>query len=222
MGKVAKGNNIPYQLVSMAAILRDYGDPEYISDIHEKLVDIADSIYNVGDDVIDRLKDEYKKLYDQCGADYFDKIIEDMESLDGQLTSDDKIDELIEDYNYRIGNVEASSKICSSSDVPASVRQSYLYQLLNRMRQDCDYALREYDRTAHESSREERKLYQRRLWANNAKDQIVKMKEIYNRLEEKPDWISMEDIKEYERRFKEILGKDYRGSHEYVGASDKV
>ena len=41
---------IPYQLVSMAAILRDYVDMSnwYKDDQHEKFVDIADSLYNVG------------------------------------------------------------------------------------------------------------------------------------------------------------------------------
>lgn len=110
----------------------------------------------------------------------------------------------------------------SSTTVKASNDQSFEYQLLDRLRSDCDYVLNTYYRPEVQGdvSREERKLQQKFLWANNAKDQIAKMKELYRKLKVKPEWITLEDIAEYERRFKEILGKDYRGDHEYVGASN--
>ena len=106
--------------------------------------------------------------------------------------------------------------------VKSSNEQSFEYQLLDRLRTDCDYVLNTYYRPEVQGdiSREERKLAQKFLWANNAKDQIAKMKELYRKLKVKPEWITLEDIAEYERQFKEILGKDYRGDHEYVGASD--
>ena len=106
--------------------------------------------------------------------------------------------------------------------IKSSNDQSFEYQLLDRLRSDCDYVLNTYYRpeTLGDISREERKLQQKFLWANNAKDQIAKMKELYRKLKVKPEWITLEDIAEYERQFKEILGKDYRGDHEYVGASD--
>lgn len=103
---------IPYQLVSMAAMLRDYIDPDemvYLDREHKKLTDIADSLYAA---VVtpDQFKDEYKKLYDEMGADYFDKVLDDMQAIDSQLTSDDKVDELWYDYEDRLnGSVTASS-----------------------------------------------------------------------------------------------------------------
>ena len=98
-----------------------------------------------------------------------------------------------------------------STDVSIEVKQSYLYQLLARLCSDCKYVLDNYDGTYANStkSKEERYLAQKYLWANNAKDQIAKMRELYDRLELKPDWITPEEIDEYERRFKEILGDKY-------------
>lgn len=95
---------IPYQLVSMAAILRDHiniDEQQYVNDTHEKLTDIADSIYNVGEDVVERFKDEYKPLYDQYGKAYFDQVLDDMEALDGQVNSDAKVEELLADFEDR-------------------------------------------------------------------------------------------------------------------------
>lgn len=112
------GNRIPYTLVSMAAILRDYADMSewYKNDLHEKLTDIADSLYNVGI-TPDEFKTEYKELYDQYGKAYFDKVLDDMDALDGQLTSDDKVQELFDDYADRLDGVKASTKV-SASDNP--------------------------------------------------------------------------------------------------------
>lgn len=106
----SSNGNIPYQLVSMAAILRDYLKPGYKSDLHEKLTDIADSIYNVGKSIISDFKPEYKELYDKVGEDYFNKVIEDMHAIDSQLTSDAKVQELLADYEDRLGGVSACVK----------------------------------------------------------------------------------------------------------------
>lgn len=116
---------------------------------------------------------------------------------------------------------EEVKKAVASSTIKANSNQEFEYQLLDRLRSDCDYVLNTYYRPDMQEniSREERKLNQRVLWASNAKDQIAKMKELYRKLKVKPEWITLEDIAEYERKFKEILGKDYRGAHEYVGAS---
>lgn len=114
---------IPYQLVSMAAMLRDYIDPDemvYLDREHKKLTDIADSLYAA---VVtpDQFKDEYKKLYDEMGADYFDKVLDDMQAIDSQLTSDDKVDELWYDYEDRLNSgVTASSKV-KDAKISASI-----------------------------------------------------------------------------------------------------
>lgn len=64
------------------------------------------------------------------------------------------------------------------------------YKLLDRLRQDCDYYLGYGNRQA------------KYLWAGNEREQINKMKELYNVFPEnlKPDWITLQDIEEYERK----------------------
>lgn len=66
------------------------------------------------------------------------------------------------------------------------------YMLLDRLRTDCDYFLGNGNG------------YEKHLWAGNVEDQIAKMRELYNKVAEKPEWISMEDIDNYE---KEMLAK---------------
>lgn len=113
----------PYQIVSMAAILRDYIKPEYVGKFHEKLVDIADSIYNVGSSIIDDFLPEYKEIYDRFGKDYFDLVLKDMRALDGQITSDAKVEELLADYEDRI-NSSALNAINMSTKVTAATNST--------------------------------------------------------------------------------------------------
>ena len=89
------------ETISECAILRDHISPGYISLLHEKIVDIADSLYNIGAGIIKSFKCEYAALYNFFGSDYFKKVIEDMQAIDNQLTSDCKVAELIASYNDR-------------------------------------------------------------------------------------------------------------------------
>lgn len=66
----------------------------------------------------------------------------------------------------------------------------YDYMLLSRLKSDCDYFLGNGNR------------YEKHLWAGNIDDQIAKMKELYNKLPEKPEWLTMEDIENYEKEMK--------------------
>ena len=59
------------------------------------------------------------------------------------------------------------------------------YQLLRRMQSDCKYYLGFGNRSP------------KRLWSGNEKDHITDMKEIYNNLEIKPEWITIEEINKY-------------------------
>lgn len=67
----------------------------------------------------------------------------------------------------------------------------YDYMLLSRLKSDCDYFLGNGNR------------YEKHLWAGNIDDQIAKMKELYNKLPEKPEWLTMEDIENYEKEMKQ-------------------
>ena len=129
---------IPYQLVSMAVILRDYVDEEvlkYQNKEHELLTDIADGIYNVYTDP-ESMKDEYRDLYHKYGEDYFNLVIDDAHAIDSQCTSDDKVYELAEDYFDRLGeNINASTKVTATED------NSYAHNLVKISRKDAKYAL---------------------------------------------------------------------------------
>lgn len=66
---------------------------------------------------------------------------------------------------------------------------SFRYQLLDRLRQDCDYYLGNGGRC------------DKHLWACNPKDHIIAMKALYNTFadDEKPQWLSYDDICKYEK-----------------------
>lgn len=70
----------------------------------------------------------------------------------------------------------------------------YRYMLLDRLRSDCEYFLGNGNRN------------EKHLWAGNIDDQIAKMKELYNSFtdDQKPEWITMEDINNYEKEMKEL------------------
>lgn len=63
---------------------------------------------------------------------------------------------------------------------------AFNYQLLARLMQDCEYYLGHGNRSA------------KHLWATNEAEQIEKMKELYAGFSEKPEWISLEVIAQYE------------------------
>lgn len=65
-------------------------------------------------------------------------------------------------------------------------QDSFNYQLLARLKQDCEFYLGDGNRS------------KRRLWAGDEAEQIQKMKELFAGLPEKPEWISLDDIARYE------------------------
>lgn len=70
---------------------------------------------------------------------------------------------------------------------------SFRYMLLDRMRQDCRYYLGNGGRC------------EKYLWAGSVSEQIEYMKAIYNSFPEgeKPEWMTMEEILDYEQRMLE-------------------
>ena len=63
------------------------------------------------------------------------------------------------------------------------------YMMLDRLRCDCDYYLNYGGRNAKHS-----------LWAKDEQKQIDKMRELYDSLQIKPEWLTMEQIDEYAAR----------------------
>ncbi len=68
--------------------------------------------------------------------------------------------------------------------------EKFRYQLLSRMQSDCKFYLGYGNRHA------------KYLWALDEKEHIEAMKELYNSFDDdkKPEWISMEEIEEYEKQ----------------------
>lgn len=63
---------------------------------------------------------------------------------------------------------------------------TFNYRLLSRLQQDCEYYLGHGNRA------------KKHLWAGDEAEQIAKMKEVYASLPEKPEWITLEQIAQYE------------------------
>lgn len=98
--KATYSGKIPYDLVSMLLILRDWADVEdgYINSEHKALVDIADTLYNVGRNMVNQLSPEFKAVYDKYGKDYFDQVLDDASAIDSQINSRN-VNDLIAEYN---------------------------------------------------------------------------------------------------------------------------
>lgn len=72
-----------------------------------------------------------------------------------------------------------------SDELPAFVDHSGDYVLLDRLRADCDYFLGAGGRS------------EKHLWAGSVYAQIKKMRELYDTLPEKPEWLTTEAIDRY-------------------------
>lgn len=73
----------------------------------------------------------------------------------------------------------------------------FLYQMLGRLESDCKYFLGNGNG------------YEKHLWASSVIEQISAMKEIYNKLDVKPEWLTMEQINEYEKQMiLKFVGKE--------------
>jgi hypothetical protein len=66
--------------------------------------------------------------------------------------------------------------------------QQFQYMMLSRLQSDCEYFLGYGNRSV------------KCLWADSVENHIVEMKRLWNVLNRKPAWLSMEQINEYEKR----------------------
>lgn len=64
------------------------------------------------------------------------------------------------------------------------------YMLLDRLRIDCEYYIKNKNMGANAKC----------LWALDEKKQIEKMRELYDLLPIKPEWLTKEKIDEYEKK----------------------
>ena len=125
--------------------------------------------------------------------------------LQGKLTAEEVAEELHkagwksyvpdEDEALKMIHVKESvnESLIKDNDL-LDLEARFRYMMLSRMQCDCNYFLGNGDG------------YEPRLWAGNVEDQIKYMKDLWNSFDEdeKPEWLSMEDIEKYE---KDMLAK---------------
>ena len=102
------------------------------------------------------------------------------EKINGGSTSTflNKLNES-EDFNYNAKD--------AAIDELVKQPNKFKYQMLDRLKSDCEYFLGNGNRNEKD------------LWADSVEEQIAIMKALWNSLEEKPEWLSMEDIENYEK-----------------------
>lgn len=101
------------------------------------------------------------------------------------------------------GIEEISKDLCANKD-------TFKYQMLSRLQNDCEYFLKAGNRNPDV------------LWAKNVDDHIKLMKDLYNSFGEydKPEWITLDEIEEYEKEMKDELTENaVNKSEEFFGHS---
>lgn len=81
-------------------------------------------------------------------------------------------------------------RLSGKEPLTESEDNEYQYMLLNRLKTDCEYFLGNGNRN------------EKHLWAGSVEAQINEMKKIWNNLKEKPEWLTIEDINNYEKLMK--------------------
>ena len=99
----------------------------------------------------------------------------------------------IKDLENKLKMVRNAINYPKNKKVENNTNLKYNYMLLDRLKQDCEYFLGNGNGNVDT------------LWAKDIDEQIAKMKELYNSFadDEKPEWITMDDINDYEKEMKE-------------------
>lgn len=166
--------------------------------------EFSDDTIGVEDDVVPEMDEDDKLLLEDDPIEDSETIIADL-IKDGATTTTD-IDGAIRECCELIGEsadnidfgkihqlVEGKEK--TERIVPNAYKPEFYYGLLDRMVQDCEYYLGVgYG-------------FEKHLWAGSVERQIQAMREIYDALAKKPEWLTREDIDEYERKMLAVKAK---------------
>lgn len=100
----------------------------------------------------------------------------------------------IKDLENKLKMVRNAINYPKNKKVENNTNLEYNYMLLDRLKQDCEYFLGNGNGNV------------KHLWAGDIDEQIDKMKELYNSFadDEKPEWITMKDINNYEKKMKAL------------------
>lgn len=131
-----------------------------------------------------------KKVLDKDHNIFTDDSIYDVVEV---LTGISDIDKMPKELLNRIRNIVEKDRYRKVKKEDKNDRKEFNYMLLDRLKQDCEYFLGNGNGNADT------------LWAKDIDEQIAKMKELYNSFtdDQKPEWITMEDIDNYEKKMKE-------------------
>lgn len=132
-----------------------------------------------------------KKVLDKDHNIFTDDSIYDVVEV---LTGISDIDKMPKELLNRIRNIVEKDRYRKVKKEDKNDRKEFNYMLLDRLRDDCEYFLN-YGNG-----------YEPNLWAGDIDSQISEMKKLYNSFadDEKPEWITIEDINNYEKKMKEL------------------
>lgn len=132
-----------------------------------------------------------KKVLDKDHNIFTDDSIYDVVEV---LTGISDIDKMPKELLNRIRNIVEKDRYRKVKKEDKNDRKEFNYMLLDRLKQDCEYFLGNGNGNVDT------------LWAKDIDEQIAKMKELYNSFtdDEKPEWITIEDINNYEKKMKEL------------------
>lgn len=180
-------------------LVRVDGGYHKLADNIEKAMESTDSMAKGGEistrELNKKIKDWYIKNYptDDLGEEINDTIT--FKSFWGYTSQGYDVYEVLgvgdsvvrERVEEKLSQILGKEKMAKGGEV-----NKHTYMMLSRLQSDNDYYLGYGNRSP------------KNLWAGNVDDQIAEMKKLWNQLPQdgKPEWLSMEDIEEYERKMK--------------------
>ena len=141
-------------------------------------------------------------------------IIENVKKISGDVTMRDiTFEDTVGIPINRIENIDFVRGLLAEQSIDKTQPFEDEYRLLSRLKSDCEYFLGTGARA------------EKHLWAGSVDEQIDKMRELYDLLPEKPEWLSKQDIDNYERQMiKSAQSKNnyeyHLGDTVYIGASE--
>ena len=141
-------------------------------------------------------------------------IIENVKKISGDVTMRDiTFEDTVGIPINRIENIDFVRSLLAEQSIDKTQPFEDEYRLLSRLKSDCEYFLSTGARA------------EKHLWAGSVDEQIDKMRELYDLLPEKPEWLSKQDIDNYERQMiKSAQSKNnyeyHLGDTVYIGASE--
>lgn len=134
-------------------------------------------------------KFNYKTEYNiNSTAEYLDSyakiLIENPKEILNAISKASMVSNYIENIYEKVQIKEKENEMNNIKELPDFSKEPdiFKYQLLGRLQMDCEYYLGYGDRD------------ESKLWAKNVDRQIEIMKNIYESIDEKPEWINLEEI----------------------------